>query len=105
MRNLSELLSKKTKRYQEVPETKILDEKTLFFLFVKILGEEYGQRGRNMIFPEQFIDGVLRVRVASPLWANELMLQKALLCERLNHAFGSKVLEDIEIRHGARSSV
>lgn len=76
-----------------------IDEKTLFFLFQKIVQAEYGERGGSSIQPVFFREGVLGVRTKSPLWANELWLMKSSLCEKLNQEIGTETIRDLKLLH------
>ncbi|TXG77163.1 DUF721 domain-containing protein [Candidatus Dojkabacteria bacterium] len=81
-------------------ESGVMDEKTIFFLFERIVGEYYGQRGRKVIHPMKYQEKILTVKVASPLWANELLIQEQALCERLNQEVGREVLQGVRVLHG-----
>ncbi len=77
-----------------------MDEKTMFFLFERIVGDFYGKRGRKVIHPVKYQGGILTVKVASPLWANELLIQEQELCQRLNQEVGKEVLQSVRVLHG-----
>ena len=40
--------------------------------------------------------GTLRVRVATPVWRNELALRKKEILKKLNNRLGKKVIKDIK---------
>lgn len=101
MRLISELLSRPSKgRDDSGLEPRGLDEKTVFFLFNRVVEEQYGKRGRSIIHPSRYIEQILTVRVASPLWANELVIERARICRALNEALGGEVIRDIRVLHG-----
>lgn len=62
--------------------------------------EYYGRRGSQAIHPMRYEGGVLFIRVASPLWANELLMHAENLCERLNQEMEEDVLSEIRVLHG-----
>lgn len=78
----------------------VLDAKTVFFLFGRIVREYYGKRGGGVMHPSRYENRVLYIKVASPLWANELLIQEKNLCERLNQEIGEEAIMEIQIIHG-----
>lgn len=50
--------------------------------------------------PSRYENKVLFIKVASPLWANELLIQEKELCRRLNQEIGSEAIVEIQIVHG-----
>lgn len=105
MRSLSHLFQEKKSAKLPAPHSdpSPLDAKTVFFLFERIIRDYYGQRGGGVIHPSHFDQGVLFITVASPLWANELLIQERVLCERLNAALGSEVVRALKVEHGLSS--
>ncbi len=77
-----------------------LDTKTIFFLFDRIVREYYGKRGGGVIHPSRYENKVLFIKVASPLWANELLIQEGELCRKLNQEIGGEAVVGIHILHG-----
>lgn len=100
MKQLVHFLGKRKKQAVVQINSSVIDEKTVFFIFHKIIDEQYGQRGKMVIFPVKFDGKVLVLRVASPLWAQEILIQRSVLCERVNRAFEQEVLLDLKISHG-----
>lgn len=101
MRVLKDLLSQPTTqpKVPTLPKGEV-DEKTIFFLFNRIIEEQYGKRGRSIIHPSRYQERVLTLRVMSPLWANELVLQETVLRKRLNKALDEEIVQMIRIVHG-----
>lgn len=102
MRSLGHLFQEKKSKSpptQTTPSAE-LDAKTVFFLFERIVREYYGKRGGGVIHPARYERGVLFIKVASPLWANELLIQEGELCARLNEALGGEVIQGLQILHG-----
>lgn len=102
MRSLNHLFDARkqveNKLAQSVPMS--LDAKTVFFLFTRIVREYYGKRGGMAIHPLKYEQPILFIKVASPLWANELLVHQAELCKRLNQEIGSEAVQSIRILHG-----
>lgn len=103
MRHLFQVKKKENNQESSLglaPQNEVIDEKTIFFLFERIVGDYYGQRGRKVIHPVKYQAMILTVKVASPLWANELLIQEQELCRRLNEAVGGEVLQGVKVLHG-----
>ncbi len=101
MRSLRELLPTNSHQEQERSSDRVFDEKTVFFLFGQVIEREYGKRGQAAIFPTKYADKVLTVQTKSPLWSNELFIQKGELLEKLSAQIGQGVVEDIKTIHSA----
>ncbi|MEP7162218.1 MAG: DciA family protein [Candidatus Moraniibacteriota bacterium] len=86
------------KKREESPKLE-LDEKTVFYLFQKIVRAEYGERGATVIESVYLREGILGLRAANPLWANELWLQRGSLLTRLNKEIGEEIVKDLKIFH------
>lgn len=97
MRSLKDLT---TKKGGWVQEERKLDDKTVFFAFEKVIGEWYGFKGRENIFPEEWKDGTLLIRVRSSLWLNELLLEKEKLKRAVNTFLGEEPVKNITFRRG-----
>jgi Dna[CI] antecedent, DciA len=91
MRNLEELLAKK----KTLKKPKDLDEKTVFFVFLKVIQEFYGTRGEESVRPVRFYQGKLYLKPESSLWANEVFLQKEKLIQNANAILEGNYIEDI----------
>lgn len=100
MRPLSDLLGTVSSKHAPKQPAIQVDEKTIFYLFEKVIRAEYGERGRQQIHPQAFSEGELILLVASPLWANELSIQEQVLLERLNTMIGSEEVTTLTIRRG-----
>lgn len=93
MRNLEDLLAQKNKPQRK----KELDEKTIFFVFLKVVQELYGSRGEESLRPLRVNEKKIYIRPESSLWANEIFLQKATLLRNTNLLLEGDYLEDIVI--------
>lgn len=83
-----------------IQEGRKLDDKTVFFAFEKVIGEWYGMKGRENIFPEHWTDGALLIRVRSSLWLNELLLEKEKLQRAVNVFLGGEPVKQITFKRG-----
>lgn len=84
---------------EKKPSQKEVDEKTIFYLFQKIIRRQYGERGEGGISFVFFREGVLGVRTKTPLWANEIWLVRGDLVRELNELLEDEVIRDIKPLH------
>lgn len=103
MRNIKDLFQEK-KNIQQRTTRGIPDEKTIFFLFQKVFSEWYGVKGQENISPVQVKDGKLFLKPKTSLWANEVLLQKNTLIEKINTLLGEGYLQDIVITQRSEES-
>jgi hypothetical protein len=94
MRNLSELLGARARPVRKTPP---LDDSTLFFLFLRIMKQWFGEQGGQKVSPTRFAEGTLFVKCPSSLWRSELALQKESLLEALNREAGQEAVKEIHI--------
>lgn len=93
MKKLSALLTKKTLN-QRSP----LDEKSVFFVFNKVIKEEYGKQGSEHIVPRLLKDRKIFVETTSSVWSGELWLNRAFIVARINSEIGNEEITDISIK-------
>lgn len=74
-----------------------LDDKTVLFLFRKIIREEYGNRGVNELSPVTFSDGVLSIKASNPLYSNELWMRRDVLIDRMNRELGEVGVTEVKL--------
>lgn len=96
MKTIRKLLSQKQKTLSSSKEQEI-DEKTIFHIAKRVIAEEYGKRGGENIIPTFYKDKKLFLSPKSSLWASEIMLERAGLCERINKMIGAEVVKEIKI--------
>ncbi len=73
----------------------VVDDKTIFHLFRKIVREEYGARGAAELTPTAFVEGVLSVKAASPLYSSELWMRREAIIGRMNTTLGNGGVKEI----------
>jgi|GEM_PF-1734933 len=74
-----------------------LDDKAVFFLFRKVIREEYGLRGEKELTPATFAEGVLSIKANNPLYSNELWIHREVLIERMNRELGEIGIREIRL--------
>ena len=72
-----------------------VDEKTVFYVFGRIIGEEYGKQGLKNVIAESFRDKKIFIRTLGQNWPNEIWLNKAFLLKRINGELGSEEIIDL----------
>ncbi|MBP7822228.1 MAG: DUF721 domain-containing protein [Candidatus Moranbacteria bacterium] len=98
MRALKDLIIRSEKT--PIQKKRKLDDKTVFFAFEKVISGWYGFKGRENIFPEDWKEGTLHIRVRSSLWLNELLLEKEKLRESVNAFLGGEPVKGITFKRG-----
>lgn len=69
-------------------------------LALQVWPEVVGPRIASVTRAERLSEGILFVKTASSVWANELTFQKPLLVEQLNGKLGRPMVSDIRFRAG-----
>jgi hypothetical protein len=83
---------------QVTPEAAVMDEKTIQFLFEKVVTEYYGAKGKSNVVPLSFKEGVLTLGVYKSLWQSEITLTKEDLLESINQKIGDALVKVIHIK-------
>lgn len=76
----------------------VMDEKTIQFLFEKVVQEQYGVKGRSNVIALSFRKGILTLGIYKSLWQAEVTLTKDDLRESLNKKIGSEMIKSIKIQ-------
>jgi len=74
-----------------------LDDKSVFYIFDKIIKEEYGNRGIENVKASYFKEKKLFIKAENSNWANEVWLNRQNLIEKINKELGSEEIEEIKI--------
>lgn len=74
-----------------------LDEQTVFYIWKKVVMEEYGIRGSENIIPQNYKNKKLFLASQSSLWGNEIWLQRDFLRKRMNEIMGNEVVVEIKV--------
>lgn len=93
MRSLKDFIGKRNKSVHPAP----LDDKTVFFIFRKIVREEYGVRGAAELEPVAFIDGILSIKANNPLYSSELWVRREMVREKINTALEQDIICELRL--------
>lgn len=92
MRSLSDLLQKK--------KTRVLDltDKDIFYIFRRIIKEEYGNVGAARVQPDFFKSGTIFVRGTSSAWTAEIFSNRSFILRKMNEELGEGVVREIKFK-------
>jgi hypothetical protein len=83
---------------QATPKAPAMDEKTIQFLFEKVIQEYYGVKGKSNVLPLGFKGGVLVLGIYKSLWQAEVSINKEELRESVNKKIGEELVRSIRIQ-------
>lgn len=83
--------------YQERVARVILDDQTVFYIFKKIVSQEYGARGEQYIEARYYKNKKLFVAAKNSLWMNELQLSRKHFINAINRELGSDAVIEIKV--------
>ncbi len=75
----------------------LIDDKTVFYVFRKIIREEYGLRGVTELDPAGFSDGILSIKANNPLYSSELWIRREIIIGRINTTLEQAVVQEIHL--------
>lgn len=93
MRSLKDFIGKRSGPTQATP----LDDKTIFFIFRRIIREEYGMRGAAELEPVGYADGVLSIKANNPLYSSELWVRREAMLSRMNEALEQDAVRELRL--------
>ncbi len=94
MRALKSLLEKK-----KIKNSPDIDEKTIFYLWQKIVEREYGKQGTNQIKFGLYKNQTLFLNINNSNWRNEIWMMKDFLRQQLNREIGQEEIKKIVIKN------
>lgn len=97
MKRLDSFLERKYAVGQGQESHRKIDEQTLFYVFGKVIAEEYGAKGTENIQARFYKDKKLFVAARTSLWANELALDRAEIIAKLNQVLGQEAIQEIKV--------
>jgi len=96
MKTLKSLLQKKYLKKDQISKTSI-DDKTVFFIFRKVIKTEYGRTGLEKFKAEHFSKKTLCVKTNSSAWAAELWTNRSVLIKKINYELNGDYINKIKI--------
>jgi len=93
MKSLRNLLEKR-KKGRKIN----VDEKDVFFIFQKIIREEYGNVGAEKLKADFFKNKTLFIKSDSSAWASELWMNKDKIIRKMKKELGEDAVERIKTK-------
>lgn len=93
MRVLGDILSKRN-----FNKIQALDDKTIFFVFLKIIKIEFGNLGVEKFTPNYFANKTLHIKTESAVWSSELWTNRGKIIDLINREIGDEVVERIKMK-------
>lgn len=95
MKSLKNLLSKKLPE-RLASKKMVLDDKTVFYVFKKVIQEQFGNLGVENFQADYFSGKTIFIRCQSSAWASELWLNKNKIIRLINKELGEDIIEEIK---------
>ena len=92
MKSLRDLLVKKKTHLTD------LSDKDIFYIFRRIIKEEYGNVGTCNLQPDFFKNGTLFVRGISSVWTAEIFANRSFIIRKMNEELGDGVVREIRFK-------
>lgn len=92
MKSLKDLLKK-----QVVRRNLVVDDKDIFYVFQKVIKEEFGNVGAAKFTARHFGNKTIFVQTESSNWASELWLNKKKIVEKMNKELGENIISGIKV--------
>jgi len=93
MKSLQSLLVKR-----KIEKKTELDDKTVFYVFKKIIKEEFGNIGIEKLQPDYYSAGKLFIKSESSAWLSELWMNKEKIIRKINQEIGQEEIKDIKTK-------
>jgi len=90
MKTLGSFINKKT-----LTKNITVDQQTIFYIFQRIIKEEYGRQGAENITPLYFREKKIFIRVSGQTWTGEILLRRALIVAMVNKELGGEEVIDL----------
>jgi hypothetical protein len=97
MKSIKSLLNKKAGAAKMSRQTN-LNDKDVFYVFKKVIQEEFGNVGAAKLKPNYFGKNILYVKSESSAWASELWLNKNLILRRLKKELGADAVKEVKLK-------
>lgn len=92
MKSLKDLLKK------QVAKRKLaVDDKDIFYIFQKVIKEEFGNVGAAKFTARHFSNKTIFIQTESSSWASELWLNKKKITEKINKELGENMVSGIKV--------
>ena len=93
MKSLKNLLYKR-----ENKKTVSLTDKDIFYIFNRVIKEEFGNVGASKLRPDYFKNKTIFVKLTSSAWASELFSNRNTIIKKINKELGDDAIREIKIK-------
>ena len=93
MKSLSNLLSKRKQKIKTA-----LNDKDVFYIFGKVIREEFGNLGAGNLRADFFKNRTIFVKSSSSVWAGELWNNRSRIVRKINAELGEGEIAGIKIK-------
>ena len=83
---------------RNLKKTVRIDDKTVFFIFKKVIQDEFGMVGLEKFFPDYYAKETLFIRAENSVWANELWLNREKIIKKMNQEFGEDIILKLKFK-------
>lgn len=83
---------------KDIFQARTLDEQTIFYVFRKVIKEEFGVVGAEKMIPDYYNNKTIFVKSESSNWASEIWLNKDRIVRKMNAELGEGSIEKIKVK-------
>jgi hypothetical protein len=91
------LLGKLLKKRNNVSRT-ALTERDIFYIFNRVLREEFGNIGALNLIADFFKNKTLFIKSRSSAWGSELFSNRTSIIKKINKELGSEEIKEIKLK-------
>ena len=93
MKLLSSLLDKRKSKLKIS-----LTDKDIFYIFNRVIKEEFGNVGSSKLQPDFFKNKIIFVRTSSSNWSSELFMNRGEIIRKMNEELGKDAVREIKMK-------
>ena len=83
---------------KDIFQARTLDDQTIFYVFRKVIKEEFGVVGAEKLIPDYYNNKTIFVKSESSNWASEIWLNKDRIVRKMNAELGGGSIEKIKVK-------
>jgi hypothetical protein len=92
MKSLKDLINKRNIKPVD------LSEKDIFYIFSRVIKEEFGNVGAGKLVADFFKNKTLFIKSLSPSWGAELFTNRGMIIKKINEKLGSEEVKNIKMK-------
>jgi hypothetical protein len=93
MQTLGRLLAKR-KNVSKIS----LTDKDIFYIFSRVIKEEFGNVGALRLPPDFYKNGTVFVRASNSIWGSELFSNRTEIIKKMNKELGENIIKEIKLK-------